>query len=772
MILPAGLWSFPTCRESSSLLLTTMSPAKKINELRSLLERHNRLYYVEARPEIEDAEYDSLFRELELLEKRYPELDDPNSPTRRVGGAPLEGFPQVSHPVPMLSIDDVFTEEEVLDFYQRLQKNLDRKTITVTVEPKIDGVATSLVYRDGALAYGATRGDGMTGDEITANLRTIPSLPLFLKAPFPAMLEIRGEVFMPNDAFARLNEEREDAGLQTFANPRNATAGTLKQLDSRSVAKRPLAFIAHGIGALEGLALSSEEEFRSLLASCSIPCNEPLWTTDSSNGVLSAIRELEQQRLELPYATDGAVIKVASLPDRVALGATSRAPRWAVAFKYPPEQKPTRLLDITVQVGRSGILTPVAELEPVSLSATTVSRATLHNESFIHNRDIRIGDTILTHKSGEIIPEVLKVITENRPPGTLPFSMEEHLKGVCPACSSPITQRTNSDNKERPVVTWWCENPLCPKKAVAALTHFAQRKALDLEGLGESVAIKLVDSGMVKSPLDLFSIQVSELSDLLLDPARLQTGESSKPRRFGEKKAQLLIDSINSSKVDQPLSRWIFAMGIPQIGESASRELSRLHQTLPEISTSKILKTICLLADLEEERREVSPQNKDNPPLDDTERNIRKKLHHDLKERIQKAESEIAEYEVSPDIGAVAARNLIEFFNSQHGVEFMQQFERLGLCPKSANYLPRPSENSAAPGMPLAGKTFVITGTLSRARSSYKEMIEQSGGKVSGSVSSKTSYLLAGEGGGSKRDKADKLGIDVLSEDQLMSMLE
>lgn len=749
-----------------------MSPSKKINELRSLLERHNRLYYVEARPEIADAEYDRLFRELETLEHQHPELDDPNSPTRRVGGAPLEGFNQVNHPVPMLSIDDVFTEEEVLEFYQRLQKNLGRKSITVTIEPKIDGVATSLVYRDGALAYGATRGDGLTGDEITANLRTIPSLPLTLKTPFPAMLEIRGEVFMPNKAFARLNEEREEAGLQTFANPRNATAGTLKQLDSRSVAKRPLAFIAHGLGAMEGLDLLSEGDFRSLLNSCSIPCNDPVWTTDTSNGVLSAIRELGHRRLELPYATDGAVIKIASLSDRAALGATSRAPRWAVAFKYPPEQKPTRLLDITIQVGRSGILTPVAELEPVSLSATTVSRATLHNESFIHDRDIRIGDTVLAHKSGEIIPEVLKVITEDRPPGTKPFSMEEHLQGTCPACNSSIARRANSESKERPVVTWWCENPLCPSKAVAALTHFAQRKALDLEGLGESVAIKLVESGMVKSPLDLFSLRLQELSDLLLDPARLQTGESSKPRRFGEKKAQLLIDSINDSKADQPLSRWIFAMGIPQIGESASRELSRLHKTLPDISSSEILRTICLLADLEEERKEVSPQNKDRPPLDDAERSARKKLHDALKERMQKAEDEIADFEVSPDIGAVASRNLIAFFSSQHGKEFMQQFERLGLCPKSANFLPRPSEASAATDMPLAGKTFVITGTLSQPRSIYKEMIEQGGGKVSGSVSGNTSYLLAGEGGGSKRDKADKLGVDILSEDQLISILK
>jgi len=749
-----------------------MSPAQKILELRSLLERHNRLYYVEASPEITDAEYDKLFRELEGMEKTHPDLDDPNSPTRRVGGAPLEGFEQVAHPVPMLSIDDVFTDEEVLEFYQRLQKNLGKKSITVTIEPKIDGVATSLVYRDGSLDYGATRGDGLTGDEITANLRTIPTLPLTLDKPYPKMLEIRGEVFMPNQAFARLNEERQDAGLQTFANPRNATAGTLKQLDSRAVAKRPLDFIAHGLGAMEGLDLLSEGDFRSLLNSCSIPCNEPTWTTDTLDGVLSAIRELEQRRLKLPYATDGAVIKVASLPDRLVLGATSRAPRWAVAFKYPPEQKPTRLLDITVQVGRSGILTPVAELEPVSLSATTVSRATLHNESFIQERDIRIGDTVLAHKSGEIIPEVLKVIKERRPPEAKPFSIQDHLEGECPACNGTIVERVNSESKERPVITWWCENPLCPKKAVAALTHFAQRKALDLEGLGESVAVKLVASGMVESPLDLFSIQLPELSDLLLDPARLQTGENSKPRRFGEKKAQILIDSINNSKVSQPLSRWIFAMGIPQIGESASRELSRLHHSIPDISSSEILRTICLLADLEEERKEVSPLNKERPPLNEAERGARKKRHDALRERITEAENEIAGFEVSPDIGAVASRNLMTFFSSQHGKEFMEQFERLKLCPTSDNFLPRPSESKETIGMPFVGKTFVITGTLSQPRSEYKKMIENGGGKVTGSISRSTSFLLAGEGGGSKRDKADNLGIEIISEDQLISMLD
>ncbi len=748
-----------------------MSPAERINELRSLLERHNRLYYVEAQPEISDADYDKLFRELEDLEARHPELDDPNSPTRRVGGTPLAGFEQVRHPAPMLSIDDVFSEEEVADFYQRLRKNLGTGSVPVTIEPKIDGVAASLVYRNGSLDYGATRGDGVTGDDITANLRTIPTLPLTLAQATPALLEVRGEVFMPGEAFARLNEERAEAGLATFANPRNATAGTLKQLDSRAVARRPLAFIAHGLGSFEGVELPDEHAFRSLLVTCGIPCNEPLWVADELDDILAAIHELDKKRHQLPYATDGAVIKVASFPDRVALGATSRAPRWAVAFKYPPEQKPTRLLDVTVQVGRSGILTPVAELEPVGLSGTTVSRATLHNESFIHERDIRIGDTVLVHKSGEIIPEVLKVITGKRPADATPFSMPEHLEGKCPTCAAPITRRENTETKERPVVTWWCENPLCPKQAVAALVHFAQRKALDLEGLGESVAIKLVESGLAISPLDLFFLEVEKLANLLLDPARLQTGEISKPRRLGEKKAHLLIDSIRNAPTTQPLSRWIFAIGIPQIGESASRELSRLHETLPEIASSNLLRIICRIADLEAERKLVSPQNKDNPPADQQEKETRRSRQEELKTEIRESHAGIAEFEISPDIGAVASRNLLSFFESEHGRRFMECFRQLGLNPHSDNFAPRPVEAAASGDVPLAGKTFVITGTLSLARSYYKTLIEQKGGKVTGSISRNTSYLLAGEGGGSKRDKASSLGVTVISEDELQSML-
>ncbi|MCL4161910.1 UNVERIFIED_CONTAM: hypothetical protein GTU68_002018, partial [Idotea baltica] len=376
----------------------------RIAQLREELERHNRLYYQDAAPEISDADYDKLFRELEDLEKANPDLYDPNSPTQRVGGAPLNSFEQREHLLPMLSIDDLFEDEEVGDFHKRLHKALGDAPIPLTVEPKIDGVACSLVYRNGALDYAVTRGDGTRGDDITSNVRTIRAIPLTLpKDKAPELLEIRGEIFMPSEGFAKLNEQRDEEGLATFANPRNATAGTLKQLDPKKVAERPLSFIAHGLGANEGADLNSEDDFRSLLELFGFPLNLPVWHVDSLDALLGAIRELDTARHSLAYGTDGAVIKVIDFDQRATLGFTSRAPRWAAAFKYPPEQKETLLKEITIQVGRTGVLTPVAELEPVFVSGTTVSRATLHNQEEIERKDIRLGDTVVIEKAGEII---------------------------------------------------------------------------------------------------------------------------------------------------------------------------------------------------------------------------------------------------------------------------------------------------------------------------------------------------------------------------------
>lgn len=740
-------------------------PAQRVATLSEELERHNRLYYTDALPEISDAEYDKLFRELEDLEKNHPELADPNSPTQRVGGVPLDGFEQRQHLLPMLSIDDVFTEEEVGDVFRRLQKNLGLEQIPLTVEPKIDGVAVTLIYRHGQLDYAATRGDGTRGDDVTNNIRTIRSLPLTLGKDAPALLEIRGEVYMPNIEFAKLNEQRDEEGLPAFANPRNATAGTLKQLDPKAVAERPLAVLAHGLGAHEGITFETEDDFHALLDRCEIPRNKPIWHVDSLDAVLATIRELDELRHSLPYQTDGAVLKVASFARRKTLGATSRAPRWAAAFKYPPEQKPTLLRDISVQVGRTGILTPVAELEPVPLSGTTVSRATLHNQSFIQERDIRLGDTVLVHKAGEIIPEILSVVLPERPADSQPFSLQDHLNGACPACAAPIERRENAvkkDGEGYTVITWWCGNFECPAQAVTRMKHFASRKALDLDGLGESVAIKLVDSGMARSPLDLFSLTPEQLADLLLDPAKLQTGEESKPRRFGEKKAELLLASLEQARHKQPLAKWIYAMGIPHVGETSSKELSRLHESLTDLIDSTILNTIRSISTLEAEQRTISPRNKDKPPKDDTEKETRQAAYSALKERIADLQESLSANQISPDVGPVASASVLAFFESEAGRQVLQRLAALEINPRSANYAP--VAVAASSDAPFVGKTFVITGKLSAGRDEFKALVEQHGGKVSGSISKNTDFLLAGEGGGSKRDKAEKLGVTVIDE--------
>ena len=403
-----------------------MTPDEAQSEIARLsdeLERHNKLYYLDATPEISDSEYDKLFRELELLENAWPDFASPNSPTKRVGGEPVDGFEQMTHSIPMLSIDDVFSKEEVADFFTRITKNLGEKVVPLIIEPKIDGVAVSLIFEKGELRAAVTRGDGTTGDVITENVRTIGSVPLRLPKDAPEVLEVRGEIYMPNDGFAKINQARDEAGLQAFANPRNATAGTLKLLDSKEVAKRPISFIAHGFGRIEGREMTTFSEFRELLATLGIPTNNPVWHTDNLEGVLNAIRELDEKRHDLAYGTDGAVVKIDSFAAHQKLGATSRAPRWAMAFKYPPEQKETLLHDITVQVGRTGTLTPVAELEPVFVSGTTVRRATLHNQDEIDRKDVRIGDTVVIEKAGEIIPAVVRVVKEKRSADSRPFNL-------------------------------------------------------------------------------------------------------------------------------------------------------------------------------------------------------------------------------------------------------------------------------------------------------------------------------------------------------------
>ncbi len=722
----------------------TRAPIPRIRELRELLERHNRLYYTQAAPEISDADYDALFRELEVLEAQHPDSHDPNSPTQRVGGAPSDGFQQLHHAVPMLSIDDVFElspeamaqsgaahpEQELITFYQRLRKLLGSASIHVTVEPKIDGVAVTLLYRNGRLAYAATRGDGQTGDDVTHNVRTIRTIPLNLvaaatpasdaqHATIPAVLEIRGEIFMPGAAFAALNAERDDAGLPTFANPRNAAAGTLKQLDPKIVAQRPLAFLAHGLGAYDGPPLATEHDFHALLATLGIPRNQPLITAHTLDELLAAVATINRDRHHLGYATDGAVIKVLDRAAREQLGSTTRAPRWAAAYKFLPEQQETTLNAITLQVGRTGVLTPVAELTPVLISGSTVSRATLHNQDEIDRKQIHLGATVLVEKAGEIIPAIVKVTRAI--PGAHVFSIFQYAAGLCPSCGGPIT-------RDDGFVAWRCTNFQCPAQAVTRITHFGSRKALDIVGLGETVADALVRHGHCHTPLDLFNLSETTL-------ATLNLGSDDKPRRFGEKNASKLLAALRTARL-MPLHRWLFAIGIRQLGEAAAKELARLHRTLTELTSSPILA----------------------------------ELLRDTHATAKKANLLLAPFAITGDVGPAVAESIRQFFSSAAGHHALTRLSELGIDPVSAHYLPVATATAPAVS-PLAGTSFVITGTLSRDRDAIKHDIEAHGGKVSGAVSAKTTYLLAGDGGGSKRSVAAKLGVTVIDEAHLAKLL-
>jgi DNA ligase (NAD+) len=557
---------------------------------------------------------------------------------------------------------------------------------------------------------------------------TIHHLPPVLRSrgeggsTIPALLEVRGEIFMPNEAFAAMNTERDEAGLPTFANPRNATAGTLKQLDPKIVATRPLAFLAHGLGAYDGPELPTEHDFHALLDEIGIPRNNPVFVAESLDELLEAVRLIDRERHTLGYGTDGAVVKVLARAERERLGFTSRAPRWAAAYKFLPEQKETVLKDITIQVGRTGVLTPVAELEPVHVSGSTVSRATLHNEEEIQRKDIRIGDTVIIEKAGEIIPAVVKVVMEKRRPGAAPFSLLDHIGGKCPSCGGPVA-------KEDGFVAWRCTNFECPAQAVSKIKQFASRKALDIEGMGETVAEALVARGLCRTPLDLFMLELEQLANLNL-------GSDAEPRRFGEKNAAKVIDALARART-KPLDRWLFAMGIRQVGESAAKELSRLHASFAELAHSDIL------AELRADTR--ADAKKRNPKL--------------------------VPYAISADVAQVVAEAVLAFFESPAGRHVLERFERLGLDPRSANHLPIPAAADLS-ALPLAGKTFVITGTLSMGRDEMKRHLESKGAKVSGSISANTDYLLSGEGGGSKRDKALQLGVPVIDEATLRAMLE
>ncbi len=661
----------------------------RVARLREEIEAHNRRYYEQAAPTVSDQEFDRLLRELADLEREFPDLVTPDSPTRRVGGKPLAEFQQARHRVPMQSLDNTYSEAEVGEFFTRLQKLLPGQAIPVVVEPKVDGVAVALTYTDGHLTLGLTRGDGTTGDDITENVRTIRNLPKVLREPFRGVLEVRGEVFFPRAAFEGLNREREAAGDARFINPRNAAAGSLKQLDSKLVASRPLEFVAHSFGLAEGVDVTSHREMFALLDRLGIPHSERVWVKDSSAGILEAIHELDGFRRTLAYDTDGAVAKVDSFAQRQRLGATSKAPRWAMAYKYEPEKAETRLLKISLQLGRTGVLTPVAELEPVFVSGTTVARATLHNADEIARKDIRIGDLVVIEKAGEIIPAVVAVRTEKRTGTEQVFSMPE----ACPVCQTPLVRDDGG-------VFWRCPNSSCPGVLKRRLEHFASRGAMDIEGLGEAMVEQLVGAGLVGSLPDLFTLRVEDVA---------------KQERQGGKSAANLIQAIATSR-DRPLWRLLSGLGIPHIGVGSARALAQRFRTLDAI--------------------------------------------------VQAPEEQIS---LVPDFGEVAARSVRQFFDRAETVATLEALRASGV-----NFGERdPAPFAPAAGaLPLAGTKWVITGTLSQPREAIAERIRAAGAQVSGSISRKTTYLLAGEEAGSKLTKAQELGVRVVTEAELPGMLD
>jgi DNA ligase (NAD+) len=659
--------------------------AKRIAQLRHELQEHNRRYYEEAAPSIGDRDYDRLYQELVDLETQFPQLKTPDSPTQRVGGKPLKTFAQITHRVPMLSLDNTYSEEEVANFYARMTKLLPSEKIPVVIEPKVDGVAVSLLYQNGKLRHAATRGDGTVGDDITQNIRTIRSVPERLRGETPKILEVRGEVFMDKKGFEKLNTERAEAGLPVFANPRNAAAGSLKQLDPAIVAKRPLGVVFYGTGAVEGVDLDLHSKMFSLFKKLGLPASDRWWSADSVEEILRAIHQLDRVRHDFAYQTDGAVVKVDSFAQRERLGFTAKSPRWAIAYKYEAERVETRLLDIAVQVGRTGVLTPVAMLEPVTVSGSTVSRATLHNEEEIARKDIRIGDRVVIEKAGEVIPAVVSVLTEARTGKEKKFRMPT----ICPECGSKII-------KDEGQVAVRCINGQCPAQLKRRIEHFASRGAMDIEGLGEMMVEQLVNQELVRDVSDIYELTAEKISIL---------------ERMGEKSISNLLEAIESSKT-RPLWRLIFGLGILHVGVSASRALADHFRSLEKLMDASA----------------------------------------DALQRIS-------------DVGEVVAQSIQQFFREKRNRKIIERLEKLGVRPRIE---PRRAQTADSP---FARSTWVLTGTLSQPREEIAEMIIQRGGKISGSVSKKTNYVLAGEAAGSKLDKAKKLGVRVIDETEFRKML-
>ncbi len=678
--------------------------AARAAELRRVLEEHNYRYYVLDQPTIPDAEYDRLFRELQKIEQDHPQLLTPDSPTQRVGGEPLKEFAPVRHAMPMMSLNNGFSEEDITDFDRRIREGLGRGEITYVAEPKLDGLAISLTYEDGIFVRGATRGDGETGEDITENLKTIRQIPLKLRTHTPpAAIEVRGEVYLPHAGFKRMNDEAMARGEKTFVNPRNAAAGSLRQLDPKLTAKRPLAFFAYAWGQVRGFrSPKTHWEFLAQLREWGFPVSDLAEQVTGPAGCLDYYERMGKRRPKLPFDIDGVVYKVDDLAARDELGSVSRAPRWAIAHKFPAEEALTTLLDVEFQVGRTGALTPVARLEPVFVGGANVSNATLHNMDEVERKDVRIGDTVIVRRAGDVIPEVVGVVPERRPA----HARHVKLPAQCPVCGGAV-ERVEGEAIAR------CTNGLsCRAQLHGALLHFVSRRAMDIEGLGEKLLAQLIDLGLVRSPADIYALTVAQLSDL---------------ERMGEKSAANVIEAIDKSR-SCTFERFLYALGIRDVGETTARDLARHFGSLDALIAASE-------ADAATESDE-SIKPKDRYP----------------------------QLRAVPDVGPIVAAHVAHFFLERRNREVADALLNAGI------HWPAPKQTA---GGKLSGKTFVITGTLPGVtRDEASALIEANGGKVSGSVSSKTDYLLAGEAAGSKLAKAEKLGVAILDWDALNRLIQ
>jgi len=664
--------------------------AARAAELRRRIGEHDYRYYVLDTPSVTDAQYDALMRELAALEAQYPALATPDSPTQRVGGAAASTFEPVAHRVPMLSLNNAFSDEEAEAFDRRVRDATGDVDIEYACEPKFDGLAISLIYEDGRFTCGATRGDGTTGENVTANLRTVSAIPLALPAAgAPPRIEVRGEVLMLRRHFERMNAEQQQKGEKLFVNPRNAAAGALRQLDARITASRKLAFFAYGIGDVDWGRIApprTQDALMQLLESLRFPVPRERKVVRALEGLLDYYRTLGARRNELPFDIDGVVYKVNSIALQDKLGFVSRAPRFAIAHKFPAEEMATQVLGIDVQVGRTGAITPVARLSPVFVGGVTVTNATLHNEDEIRRKDVHIGDTVIVRRAGDVIPEVVRVVVEKRPRDAKPFAMPAR----CPECGSAV-ERLPDEAIAR------CTGGLvCPAQRKQALLHFASRRALDIEGLGDKLVDQLVDGGVVHTPADLYKLGVAKLAAL---------------ERMADKSAANVYAAIERSK-STTLTRFIYALGIRHVGESTARDLARHFGNLDALLTA----------------------------------------------------DEAALLEV-PDVGPVLAQSIARFFAEPHNREVIEQLRAAGV-----HWRDEPPQR--IPAGPLAGKTLVLTGTLpTMTREDAKARIEAAGGKVAGSVSKKTDYVVAGDEAGSKLDKARSLGVPIVDEDRLEQLL-